>query len=143
MLDRFCYGNSYMPKENQKYSLWIEAECWMPGTWKPDDTDSDVIIEWENGERWVASFMTYKHVKTITEKNKKTGECLSGAYFWTSDMILIDEVSRHRIEEVILDLIHVGYFESVFTRLPNQEGGSWIRGVTNINQPCTLSRSSS
>jgi len=33
-------------------------------------------------------------------------------------MVLIDEVSRPRIEEVIQHLIDAGEFEAVFTRLP-------------------------
>jgi hypothetical protein len=51
-------------------------------------------------------------------KNSRTGECLAGAYFWASDMMLIDEVSRSRIEEVVQHLIQEGEFEAVFTRLP-------------------------
>ncbi len=110
-------------EKKQKYTVWIEAENWAPGEWKPDDDNTDVIVTWDDGSRWLASFISYQNVQTLTEKNKKTGECLSGAYFWMSDMILIDEVSRHRIEDIIHDLIRVGYFESAFTQLPNQEDG--------------------
>jgi hypothetical protein len=53
----------------------------------------------------------------LTDKNRQTGECLSGAYFWASDMILIEEVSRPRIEEVVQHLIQEGELEAIFTRL--------------------------
>jgi hypothetical protein len=59
--------------------------------------------------------------KTLTQKNKRTGECLAGAYFWSSDMLLIDEVSRQRIEEVIAQLLKENDFEVIFTRLPPEE----------------------
>jgi hypothetical protein len=57
-------------------------------------------------------------VRTLVEKNRRTGECLAGAYFWAVDMILIDEASRRRIEEVIQHLLREGTFESIFKRLP-------------------------
>jgi hypothetical protein len=110
-----------MKKTNRTYTIWIEAEAWVPGTWAPNDTDTDVLVTWEDGDRWVASFITYQHVKTVTERYKKTGECLSGAYFWTSDMILVDEATRQQIEEVIKDLIQTDYFESVFKQCPKDE----------------------
>jgi hypothetical protein len=110
-----------MKKINQSYTIWIEAEEWAPGEWRPEDSNTDAIVTWEDGSRWVASFFSYKNIQTLTKKNKRTGECLSGAYFWSSDMILIDQVSRQRIEEVIDHLLNEGEFEVVFTRLPSEE----------------------
>jgi hypothetical protein len=80
-----------------------------------------VIVTWADGSRWVASFFSYKNIQTLTQKNKRIGECLSGAYFWSSDMLLIDKVSRQRIEEVIDHLIRENEFETVFTQLPPEE----------------------
>lgn len=51
------------------------------------------------------------------KKHKQTGECLSSAYFWASNMLLIDCVSRQHIEEVIDYLIKEGEFEVIFTLL--------------------------
>lgn len=49
-------------QEESSYSLWIEAECWIPGQWTPDDDSTDVIVTWEGGKRRVASFITCHHV---------------------------------------------------------------------------------
>ncbi|MGM1045513.1 MAG: hypothetical protein ACQEXX_05140 [Bacillota bacterium] len=46
---------------------------------------------------------------------------MNGAYFWSSDMVLIDIVTRERIEQVIHDLIEDKSFESVFRRYPDVE----------------------
>lgn len=99
------------------YTLWIEAEEWAPGEWITADDNTDVIVTLDDASRWVATFFSYANIHTLTEKNRRTGECLAGAYFWASDMILIDEVSRSRIEEVVHHLIQEGAFETVFTRL--------------------------
>lgn len=93
--------------------IWIEAEEWADGTWDYDDDNTDVVVE-KDGKKYVASFFTYKNVESLTRKNRKTGENLSGKYFWGSDMILIDSCSRADIEKVIDDLIKDGLFESVF-----------------------------
>lgn len=107
-----------MKKEQQQYTIWIEAEQWIPGAWNTEDANTDVIVTWEDGSRWVATFFSYNNVKTLIEKNKKTSECLSGAYFWASNMILADQVSRQRIEQIIEELLKTGEFEMVFTTLP-------------------------
>ncbi|OME92383.1 hypothetical protein BK127_42030 [Paenibacillus sp. FSL H7-0331] len=96
--------------------MWIEAENWADGEWDIYDDNTDVIVTFEDGSRWVASFFTYKNIQTLTEKNRSTGECLRGKYFWGSDMPLIDECSRNRIEEVIRHLINEGDFENIFDR---------------------------
>lgn len=96
-----------------KYSIWIEAEEWDAG-WDIHDVTSDAIVKFENGSRWVASFFTYKYIQTIVEENRQTGECLQGKYYWSSDMLLVDECSRTRIEEVIEHLIAEDHFESIF-----------------------------
>jgi hypothetical protein len=102
----------------QQYSIWIEAEQWAFGRWTPEDTNSDVIITFEDGSRWVATFFSYTNINTLVEKNRRTGECMGGKYFWASDMILVDEVSRARIEEVVRYLLETREFKQIFTALP-------------------------
>lgn len=97
-----------------KYNVWIEAEEWADGEWDIHNDNTDVIVEFDNKKRWVASFFTYSNISKLVEKNKITGECLNGKYFWASDMILVDEVSRERIQEVIQSFINEGEFESIF-----------------------------
>ncbi|HEX5506036.1 MAG TPA: hypothetical protein VFW96_25690 [Thermomicrobiales bacterium] len=75
-----------------------------------------MIITFADGTFWFATFFTYANIATLTEKNQRTGECLSGRYFWAAEMILVDEVSRERIEEVVAHLIETGAFASVFKK---------------------------
>jgi len=98
----------------QNYEIWIEAEQWAPGEWVPGDCNSDVFVTFENGERWVATFFTYQNISSLAKKNQSTGECLGGKYFWATDMILVDELTRERIEEVVSDLIAAADFKTVF-----------------------------
>jgi len=100
---------------NNQYNVWIEAEQWSDG-WDINNENTDVIVKFDNGTRWVASFFTYSNISQLVEKNRRTGECLGGKCYWATDMILVDEVSRQRIEEVINYLISEDEFEAIFSR---------------------------
>ena len=95
--------------------IWIEGEEWAEGEWDADDDNSDVIVTLENGEKWIATFYTYKNIMTLKERHRTTGECLDGNYFWASDMILIDELTRSKIERVVKELIETEDFITAFS----------------------------
>ena len=100
---------------NSQYKIWIEAEEWADG-WDINNGETDVIVEFDNSTRWVASFFTYSIISKLVEKNKQDGECLDGKYYWSSDMLLVDEVSRERIEEIIKHLINEDEFQYIFNK---------------------------
>lgn len=87
-------------------SIEIEAELWDPSDWSPADENTSVWVTLDDNSTWVASLYSYRNISSLTEKNRQTGECLSGKYFWGTDMILVDEISRSRIEEVIKHLVN-------------------------------------
>jgi hypothetical protein len=103
-----------MSSRKQTRSIWIEAEEWAEGEWTPTDDNSDVIVTFADGERWVATFFSYQNILSLAETYRETGECLGGKYFVATDMILVDEVSRERIEEVVADLLAQNDFETYF-----------------------------
>ena len=100
----------------RRYSIGLEAESWAPGGWNHADDNSDVTVTFENGERWVATFVTYQNVLSLAANHRQTGECLAGRYLTISDMILVEELTRPLIEEVVADLIAQGDFENAFRR---------------------------
>lgn len=112
------FGGFSMTKNRRKH-IWIEAEEWAEGEWNIEDDNTDVIVTFSDRSKWIASFFTYKNIQTIREKNKQTGESMNGAYFWSSDMVLIDFVSRERIVEVFNYLIDNDEFNTVFIRYPD------------------------
>ncbi|MEO6807493.1 MAG: hypothetical protein ABI353_00070 [Isosphaeraceae bacterium] len=97
--------------------IWIEAEDWAPEDWDPLDGATDVIVNDPDGARWIATFVSYRHIITLAGRNCESGENLSGQYIWGSDLILIDEASRPKIEAVVAHLRSVGEFDSAFAPL--------------------------
>lgn len=89
----------------RNYKISLEAERWAPGEWNIKDGNTDVFIQFDDGDEWVATFFTYANIMSLVAKNQKTGECCAGRYFWSADMFLIDEISRERIEEVVRHLL--------------------------------------
>ena len=99
--------------------IYIAAENWEKGEWNYEDDNTDVIVTLDNNRKYVATFFTYKNIVSLRQKNKKTGECFRGKYFWASDMILIDNCSRNSIEEVIKHLIIEDEFHQTFNEIKN------------------------
>ncbi|MGB3467837.1 MAG: hypothetical protein WBA74_21295 [Cyclobacteriaceae bacterium] len=97
-------------------NIWIESEetgAIIDGTLESND-NSDVIVTFEDGDQYVATFFTYQNIKHLRMKNKETGECMNGKYFWASDMIIFDKIDRNEIEEIIDHLIKEEEFSQVF-----------------------------
>ncbi len=96
--------------------VWLEAEDWEPGEWIPADCNSDVGVTLADGTTWIATFFTYQNIETLRKANAESGDCLGGAYFWATDIVLIDEITRERVTEVVNHLIAEGEFELIFAR---------------------------
>lgn len=76
-----------------------------------------MIVTFENGERWLGTFFSYRNILSLAKKNRQTDECLGAKYFVATDMILVDEGSRARIEGVVADLIKENEFKTYVARL--------------------------
>lgn len=79
----------------------------------------DVIFTLSDHTRWVASFFTYQNIITLRDKNRTTGECLSGLYFWATDMILIDKMTKDNIEKVLNEIISIDAINIYCTSIDN------------------------
>ena len=73
------------------------------------------MVSFEKDGEWVATCFTSKNLSTLAKKNETSGECLKGRYFWATDMILVDQLSRERVEEVVSHLSSEGEFENAFS----------------------------
>ncbi|WP_223808774.1 DUF7710 domain-containing protein [Rufibacter hautae] len=80
-----------------------------------DNSDIDVILE--DGTVYSATAFTFENIRFLREENSKTGECLSGRYFWAKDMLLVSQIERREIETIINHLIREGEFHFVFKRV--------------------------
>ena len=100
-------------------NIWIETEEKGPiqGDFSEINDNSDVIVTFENGENYIATFYTYQNIEWLRQKNQKTGECLDGKYFYGTDLILIDKLNRVNVANVINHLIKEDEFFTAFNKI--------------------------
>jgi hypothetical protein len=77
-----------------------------------DNVDIEVVFD--TGERWVATFFTLQNLESLFKKNRETGECGSGLYFWCSDMVIVKTLTVESIVYTVVELLREGEFESAF-----------------------------
>jgi len=65
----------------------------------------EVRITTADGKRYMADFVTRRFLDTMFEKNQRTGECASGAYFAMPRMIVVDRLCDDVIKSTLDDLI--------------------------------------
>ena len=82
-----------------------------------NNTNTDVIVQFYSGKKYIASFFTFQNLEMIREENLKSEAFLNGKYFWTKNMLLIDNCSKKNITKVIDHLIIEGDFTTVFKKL--------------------------
>lgn len=82
-----------------------------------NNTDTDVVVEFSNGDTYVASFFTYGNLRDQVERNRATGANLSGKYFWVESMIFVDDCSPASIYQIVDHLIEEGDFQVAFRKL--------------------------
>ncbi|WP_155839583.1 hypothetical protein [Aquimarina latercula] len=81
-----------------------------------DNCNTDIFVTIVKTQKvYLATFYTYKNITSLVEKFKKSGECLSGYYFWDEDMCLIDDMSIDTLDKVIFEIIENEEFFSIFS----------------------------
>lgn len=69
----------------------------------------------------MASMATIEDIVRLMDVWKSTGECLRGRYFWTSDLIIIDQLNAVAIADVVEDLVKTGEIRGAMTRAEDDE----------------------
>lgn len=105
-----------MKKQIRKIYLSIEKE-FGPKDINFDDDHTDVIIEMQDGNHYVASFFTFKNLDTIRNRIRNNPNFLDGKFFWVDHMIFIRDIRIETIREVIQFLMEEGDFDKVFSQL--------------------------
>jgi hypothetical protein len=80
-----------------------------------DNVDVEVILN--DGERYTATFFTITNIQQLMARYRGTGECANGLYFWSSRMIIVNELTRDAIVATVANLFDTGEFESAFEKL--------------------------
>ncbi|MEF2965806.1 hypothetical protein V3851_08195 [Paenibacillus sp. M1] len=95
-----------------KRHIRIDAEEWVED---PEDGQVDVVVTFPDATKWISNFYTPKCIESMRRDYALKGHCLNGAYWCASSpVIIVDRITRGRIEQVIDELIAKGEFRYVF-----------------------------
>lgn len=91
--------------------------------WDRFDDNLDIEVAFSDGRKFTATVFTLKNLATLFSKNKETGECANGLYFWASEMLIVEELDETILTSLVESLICEGEFESAFSE---KERGSGV-----------------
>ncbi|MCA1596950.1 MAG: hypothetical protein LC772_11075 [Chloroflexi bacterium] len=91
-----------------------------------DNHNFDVEVRFADGSRHTATFFTLRNIQLLMDRHKETGECASGLYFYTTDMIIVEKLTLAAIVETVRDLIAEGDFRFAFDRIPQSDYGEEV-----------------
>ncbi|MNK17282.1 hypothetical protein D3C87_354690 [compost metagenome] len=75
-----------------------------------DDDNLDVNIILENDEVYFGTLFTLTNIDKLMEKNREI-------YFWSTNMLIVKELSYQGIYAALKTLLNDGYFNSVFSKI--------------------------
>lgn len=91
-----------------------------PHNSEPFDPENDAInvrLSTKNGDEYSSMFITLNYLSYLFEKNARTGECASGAYFAMPEMVIVKRIDEPTVKATIDGLIDELAVEDHFTRL--------------------------
>lgn len=77
----------------------------------PEDDNVDVFVDFVDGQTYTGTFFTLRNVERVFEKNRATGECDYGKYFYCRDMILVEALTPEIIRDTIRNLVETGEYK--------------------------------
>ena len=100
----------------RKYKHNFRLEIFHPYSEPYDPLNDDVVVHvYLNDKVYHGWFFTPLRIQAIMETGKISGECINGTYFWSTDFLIIAEISQHNCEKVVDDLLEREFFYEVFS----------------------------
>ncbi|WP_375068984.1 hypothetical protein AB9L18_01380 [Stenotrophomonas lactitubi] len=78
------------------------------------DDNVDVVIKFPQGEVRTSTFFTMKNIEGIIARYRSSGECLAGRFFWSKDMVIVEDLREETIRETIHELVRSGEYRHAF-----------------------------
>jgi hypothetical protein len=102
--------------DNKEFTMTVVSR----DGWDPLNDNIDIEVKFGDGRRYTATVFTLENLKTLFAKNKTTGECGGGLYFWATEMIIVEILNVEVMNSMVRILIAENEFESTFTRVPDE-----------------------
>jgi hypothetical protein len=81
------------------------------------DLTTDVIVHFDNGDRYVATFYSYKCLNEMLETDMKSAAFFAKDYYRILDMVLVKDFNNGDLYSLIETMIAEGDFQLVFRKV--------------------------
>jgi hypothetical protein len=82
-----------------------------------EDLNTDVIVNFENGDRYVATFFSCKNLKKTVDADLGAFDFSSDRYYRILNMVLVEDLSKGNLLPVIESMIAEGDFQLIFKKI--------------------------
>ena len=82
-----------------------------------DDQGLDVIVELQDGSKYIASFFLYEKLVDEMHTPNSRYDRNHQRYFWRKNMIMVNDFKSDTIEHTIYDLMDEGDFMQAFEKI--------------------------
>ena len=86
----------------------------------PADDNNDVVMRLTDGEERTATFFTLNNIASLMRGCAETGECLSGRYFWATDMVIVERLTPEIVHETLEAMVRNGEYDRILGRVPRE-----------------------
>jgi hypothetical protein len=82
-----------------------------------EDLNTDVIVNFDNGDQYIATFFSHKSLKNMFKNDMLTGEFFSSNYYRVLNAVLVKDFNNGDLLPVIEYMIAEGDFQLIFKKL--------------------------
>jgi hypothetical protein len=82
-----------------------------------DNINTDVIVEFENGDRYSAIFYSHKNLHEVMTETERSEEYRSYTYYKVLDIVLVRDFNGGDLRPVIEAMLKEGDFQLVFKKI--------------------------
>lgn len=82
----------------------------------------DAELRLASGERFGGTFATLDQIGRTMDEYGRTGEGLSGRYFWADALVIVQRLDAETVTAVTADLLRTGELQDCFRLLKHDEG---------------------
>jgi len=79
--------------------------------------NTDVIVQLDDGHSYKANFITLKMLASDFQAHQKKVESLAKKYFWSKNMVIVNDMEKEELIPMIEYMIKEGDFQMIFEKL--------------------------
>jgi hypothetical protein len=82
-----------------------------------ENLNTDVIVRFDNGDEYIATFFSFKNLQGMIEEHKHSKEYFSEEYYRLVNAVLVNDFNNNKLLSVIEHMMAEGDFQLIFKKV--------------------------